>query len=181
VEALLPTGTWIHWWNRTAHTGPGKLQFDVPLDSSVLLVKQGAIIPLLRASIDTLSPAAVPGVESFANDPGPLICRVFPGSQESTFDVVLGPKLAVTPGEDGYTVTFSSVTPAFDRVLFEVDLANLPAGAKAGSVPAGGDGKSYQAAASKDAVNECAGCYYFDGGDKMLYVSPPAGDGSFTF
>jgi len=47
-----------------------------PLGRLPLFVRQGALVPLLRPTIDTLSPATAAGIESFANRPGPLYWRL---------------------------------------------------------------------------------------------------------
>jgi alpha-D-xyloside xylohydrolase len=75
---VAPKGRWFDFWRGTAHDGPD-IEVDAPLDTLPLFVREGAIIPLLRPTIDTLAPATDSGVESFANDAGALSVLFAPG------------------------------------------------------------------------------------------------------
>ncbi len=72
---------WIDWWDGSAHDSDGHtpLAIDAPLAKLPLLLRDGAIVPLLRPIIDTLAGAVDPDVESFVRDPGLLWARVAPG------------------------------------------------------------------------------------------------------
>ena len=78
---VAPAGTWIDWWDGSAHDSDGHtpLAIDAPLTKLPLLLRDGAIVPLLRPTIDTLASAVDPDVESFVRDPGLLWVRVAPG------------------------------------------------------------------------------------------------------
>ena len=80
-EVVAPAGTWIDWWDATPYTSDGHtpIAIDAPLDKLPLVLRDGAIVPLLRPTIDTLATAIDPSVESFARDPGLLWVRVAPG------------------------------------------------------------------------------------------------------
>ena len=80
-EVTAPVGTWIDWWDGTTYTSDAKLPLaiDAPLFKLPLLLRDGAIVPMLRPTIDTLSPAEDPNVDSFARDPGVLWVRTVPG------------------------------------------------------------------------------------------------------
>ena len=52
---------------------------DAPLEKLPLLLRDGAIVPMLRPTIDTLAGADDPGVDSFAREPGLLWVRIAPG------------------------------------------------------------------------------------------------------
>lgn len=80
-EVVAPAGTWADWWDGTTYTSDGRapIAIDAPLDKLPLLMRDGAIVPLLRPTIDTLSAAADLDVDSFARDPGLLWVRVAPG------------------------------------------------------------------------------------------------------
>lgn len=90
-----PQGTWFDWWDgkRFVLGAPGTIAVDAPLEKLPLFLREGAIVPMLREAIDTLSPAADPNVESFANDPGVLWVRIVPGPP-STFPMFDGTRLA---------------------------------------------------------------------------------------
>lgn len=80
-EVVAPVGTWIDWWDGTTYSSDAKLPLaiDAPLYKLPLLLRDGAIVPMLRPTIDTLSPAEDPNVDSFARDPGVLWVRTVPG------------------------------------------------------------------------------------------------------
>ena len=78
---VAPAGTWIDWWDATPYTSDGHapIAIDAPLDKLPLVLRDGAIVPMLRPTIDTLATAEDPNVDSFARDPGLLWVRVAPG------------------------------------------------------------------------------------------------------
>ncbi len=78
---VAPAGTWIDWWDASAHDSDGRtpLAIAAPLEKLPLLLRDGAIVPLLRPTIDTLASADDPDVESFVRDPGLQWARVAPG------------------------------------------------------------------------------------------------------
>lgn len=76
----LPPGRWLDWWTSAPHDGPGPIEVAAPLGTLPLFVRAGAPIPLLRPTIDTLSPvAAGSDVDSFDSSAGPLTIRTTPG------------------------------------------------------------------------------------------------------
>lgn len=94
---LFPPGDWVDYWNGTVyHGGTSGMTAMVaaPLGTLPLFVRAGGIVPLLRPTIDTISPATDAGVESFANDPGALYARLYPGPQPSVFTLYDGAELA---------------------------------------------------------------------------------------
>jgi len=105
-SVLLPGGTWVDWWTGAQHQGGKRVDIDAPLDRLPLLVRAGGIIPLLRPTIDTLSPTTEPSrVDSYATTPGILYARVVPGP-ESSFSLFDGAELAQK--HDGSSVTLVS-------------------------------------------------------------------------
>ncbi len=80
-EVVAPAGTWTDWWDGTTYTSDGRaaLALDAPLDRLPLVMRDGAIVPMLRPTIDTLATAEDPEVDSFARDAGLLWVRVAPG------------------------------------------------------------------------------------------------------
>ncbi len=82
VTVVLPPGTWYDWWTGEARTGT--FTRDVALDEVALYAREGAIVALLRDTVDTLSPATTAGVDSFANDPGVVTVRLYPTSVKRT-------------------------------------------------------------------------------------------------
>lgn len=82
-----PEGRWIDWW--TGEPTAGHPTVDAPLGQGPLYLTTGAIVPMLRESVRTLSPAK--GVDSWADDPGTLVIRFVPG--DNTFQVIDGPAI----------------------------------------------------------------------------------------
>ncbi len=78
---LFPPGRWLDWWDGTAYVGPATQRVPAPLPRLPLFVREGAVIPLLRPTIDTLSPAEdSAAVDSLAGNPGVLYSRIVPGT-----------------------------------------------------------------------------------------------------
>ncbi len=88
VEIVVPPGRWYDWYTDEAIDGPTTLQRVVPLDHVSLLVRAGAIVPMLRPTVDTLAAATDADVDSYANDPGVLTVRLYPGEGERSFDTL---------------------------------------------------------------------------------------------
>jgi alpha-D-xyloside xylohydrolase len=80
-SVVVPEGSWIDWWDATPYASDGHapISIDAPLDKLPLVLRDGAIVPMLRPTIDTLATADDPAVESFARDPGLLWARIAPG------------------------------------------------------------------------------------------------------
>jgi alpha-D-xyloside xylohydrolase len=97
-SVVLPPGDWLSWWDGSPQTGTITAPAD--LDTLPLYVARGAIIPMLRPTIETLSPTTQR--DSFATDAGTLYVRIAPGPA-STFTVYDGTQLAQTPGSVTYT------------------------------------------------------------------------------
>jgi alpha-D-xyloside xylohydrolase len=98
----LPDGPWIHWF--TGQLLSGAATVDAPLGRLPLLVRLWAPIPLLRPTIDTLSPVDdSAAVDSFASAAGPLWVRVGVASAPAadaapaSFALYDGTTLIVTP------------------------------------------------------------------------------------
>jgi alpha-D-xyloside xylohydrolase len=99
-SVVLPPGEWLSWWDGSVATGTITAPAD--LDTLPLYLARGAIIPMLRPTIETLSPATDTTIDSFASDAGVLYVRVAPGAA-SSFTVYDGTQLAQAPGSVSYT------------------------------------------------------------------------------
>ena len=74
-QVWFPPGQWRDWFDGSLHDGgaAGKVEtVEAPLTKLPLYVRAGALVPLLRPTIDTLAPSKVADVDSFANDRGVL-------------------------------------------------------------------------------------------------------------
>lgn len=88
-----PVGTWVDWW-RSVRYAPGDGSFRLgaprllrgrathtlpaPLDELPLLVRAGAVVPLLSADVDTLAPYRAPGLVNLADREDRLTLLAFP-------------------------------------------------------------------------------------------------------
>ncbi|MBX3261101.1 MAG: glycoside hydrolase family 31 protein [Labilithrix sp.] len=97
-RVVVPAGTWIDFWDGTPALPDreGAIEVDAPLEKLPLFLREGAIVPMLRPTVDTLAPASDPDVDSFARDAGPLWALVAPGPPRS-FDLWDGARVARLP------------------------------------------------------------------------------------
>jgi alpha-D-xyloside xylohydrolase len=99
-RVVVPAGTWVDFWDAAPFVADAHDEIDVgaPLGKLPLFVREGAIIPMLRPTIDTLSASSDPRVESFARDPGALWALIAPGPPRA-FELWDGARVARTaPG-----------------------------------------------------------------------------------
>ncbi len=61
-ETWLPPGRWVDLVDHAVYEGGRKVTLPAPLGRLPLLLRDGGIVPLLDASIETLAPATTPGV-----------------------------------------------------------------------------------------------------------------------
>jgi alpha-D-xyloside xylohydrolase len=84
-DVLFPPGKWASWWTGEIFDGGvGGATVNVKAELGVLplFVREGGVVPLLRPTIDTMSPTTVPDqVDSYATSPGVLWARVLPGAK----------------------------------------------------------------------------------------------------
>jgi alpha-D-xyloside xylohydrolase len=119
-EVVFPRGRWLDLATLAFHESRARV--PAPLDRLPLFQKAGSIVPMARPSVRTLAPATVPGVDSFANDPGRLHVRVIPGAA-ATFTLYDGGKLT---WEDGATGTFTCAPGGVSWKGLEVEVLGDP-------------------------------------------------------
>ncbi|GMV43709.1 MAG: hypothetical protein AMXMBFR64_54250 [Myxococcales bacterium] len=113
----LPPGRWLDWWTGEAYEG-ASVTLDAPLGTLPLLIREGALVPLLRPTIDTLNPVEDPSIESYATDRGLLWVRVAPGGSTS-FALFDGTTLSQTTA-GGLTLGYSGGAELAQGAVFEV-------------------------------------------------------------
>lgn len=74
----LPPGDWVHWWTGTRYDGDAVIDVAAPLGEGPVFQRAGTAIPMLRRSVETLSPSDG-SVDSWADDAGALNARIVPG------------------------------------------------------------------------------------------------------
>ncbi len=81
-KVLIPKGQWLDWWTHQPVGLPDAatvIDVALPLGQSPMYVRAGALIALLRPTIDTLAPTTDATVDSFAGKPGRLYVLATPG------------------------------------------------------------------------------------------------------
>jgi alpha-D-xyloside xylohydrolase len=109
-KLVAPKGRWFDFRRGTAHDGP-EIEVDAPLDVLPLFLREGAIVPLLRPTIDTFAPATNDGIDSFTNDAGVLHVLFAPGPAHR-FEVYDGTVIE-RDGNDIHLVPGSVFTKGF--------------------------------------------------------------------
>lgn len=94
-DVPLPAGQWMDWWTGQYVGGGAAMAVQAPLATLPLFLAEGGIVPMLRPTIDSMSPTAKPGtmpgeVDSYATTPGVLWVRVFPSMKGSSFKLFDG-------------------------------------------------------------------------------------------
>ena len=167
---VLPPGDWIDWWDGTVYAGGaggGEALVPAPLEKLPLFQRAGASVPMLRPTIDTVAPATDPTVESYANDPGVLWVRIFPGppSVFALYDsTVISQNVTVFTVTPGSTFTSGS--------MLEIVGTSQPAG-----VDLGGTALT-QAATPADLDAVASGWAYEAATGGTVWVKVPAAGGT---
>ena len=114
-----PASDWYDWFTgEHMGTGGSAKTVSAPLDKLPLYIRGGGIVPMLRDTIDTLAPATIPGVESYANDPGILVVRTAPGTAQPPF--ILFDGTTIESGGMTNRLTLTPGTKFKAGVLFEI-------------------------------------------------------------
>jgi alpha-D-xyloside xylohydrolase len=102
----LPPGAWLDYWTDAVYEGPQSITVDAPLDTLPLFVRAGAIIPLLRPTIDAIAPTTQPElVDSLATTAGVLHPVVILGA-DGTFTLYDASALTLTHEETESTLVW---------------------------------------------------------------------------
>ena len=121
-SVFFPEGVWLDYWDGTPYEGPGERMVPAPLGRLPLFLRAGGIVPMLRPTIDTLSPATDTSVDSFARDPGELHVLSAPVDQAGPpdeFSLYDGGTLA-RGGGDGLVAMYFVRGDVFERARFEI-------------------------------------------------------------
>lgn len=167
-----PPGVWVSWWDGTplpdGATG-AEVTVAAGLEVLPLYVREGALVPLLRPTIDTLSPATDPDVDSFDGKAGALWVRVAPSAQASRFDVYDGTALTQSAA-DGLSLSATAGRVFTTSVVWEVVGTARPASVTHAGAPV-------TEVATDDALENAATAWHFENG--TLHVKAPL-DGAAT-
>ncbi len=130
-----PPGPWYDWWTGERIEGGVDLEVDAPLGKLPLYQRAGSVVPMLRPTIDTLSPVD----DSYAADPGRLYARVAAGPAEA-FTLFDGSRIA----HDG-AGTFSVAAGEAFVAGFQIEVMGLESPAVA-ELPEVEDAEALEAA-----------------------------------
>lgn len=109
-RVTFPAGAWYGWFDDERYEGGAEHEVPAPLEQLPLFARAGALIPMLRPSIDTVSPVSVSSSIAdslFTHGAGRLSLRATPGPS-SSFTIYDGTKLEQRPIEGGLELTLSS-------------------------------------------------------------------------
>jgi len=135
-EVTLPAGNWIDWWDGSIHAGT--FTAPAPLDRIPLYLREGAIVPLLRPTIDTLAPTTRGDVDSFATSAGVLFARVAPPAVGAPiFTLYDGTRLAAERTPTGLTLTTVAGTVFTSGYQLELLATARPASVTLDGAPLG--------------------------------------------
>jgi alpha-D-xyloside xylohydrolase len=109
-ETWLPPGKWVDLADLVVYDGGRRVTIPAPLTKLPLLVKDGAMVPLLDASIDTLAPTTDPTVIS-------------PAQVADRLDVVV----ALSPGKEARMVLADGTVLVARRKATGGVVSGLPA------------------------------------------------------
>ncbi|MCC7538272.1 MAG: glycoside hydrolase family 31 protein, partial [Deltaproteobacteria bacterium] len=58
----VPAGRWVRWQSGDEHVGPGDETLAAPIGTPVLLVREGAVVPMLASDVETLIATEAPSI-----------------------------------------------------------------------------------------------------------------------
>lgn len=173
-DVIFPDGKWLNWWTGEIIEGPKTESVSAPLDTLPLFIKQGGTVPLLRPTIDTVSPVAEDqkeNIDSYDTDAGILYPVIFPG-ESGSFTVFDGAEITHRTDGDKVTITTKDGEKFSSGMLLNiVGLTD--------SEPSGitlDDNELAQRSDSTDLDNNDDGWFFSDDGVKTVLVKIPAGE-----
>jgi alpha-D-xyloside xylohydrolase len=157
-----PAGSWVDFWSGTVIDGPAEYEITAPLGRIPLFLRRGALVPMLRQTIDTLSPTGQPDrVDSLATDPGLLHALLTVGDEPTSTTVFDGATFELTPTDAGFDLGWRDGTRWDRGAVFEI--------VAAGTTPPSAvrvDGLLLEPSASREAFDLAAQGAYFDPDDR---------------
>ncbi|MDY0004892.1 MAG: glycoside hydrolase family 31 protein, partial [Polyangia bacterium] len=173
----LPAGDWIDWWTGEAHAGPADLVVQAPLGTLPLFLRSGAIVPMLRPSVRTLSPVEDLSIDSFETDPGRLWGRVVPpppGGPYTDRTLHDGTGLSISADAEG-AVTFI-YTPGEEYAGLRIQVY-APTASEVER-----NGETLEESTSEAGLDSCEACFHREAGEPWIWIAlSPALTGSHTF
>ncbi|MEZ4315633.1 MAG: glycoside hydrolase family 31 protein, partial [Polyangiaceae bacterium] len=173
-EVAFPPGRWIHFLTGTVHEGGTTETVSAPLGQIPVFLREGGIVPLLRPTIDSLSPTTEPDrVDSFATTVGLLYARTAPAplSKTAVYD---GTALSIDSASATLTLTVNPGTVFTLGAQFEVLTPAAPTEVK------DGDSTLPEAPDLQTLESSPAGWYHSAASGGTLHVRVPSGTHTVT-
>ena len=175
-DVVFPEGDWIDWWTGERIAGGETLTVDAPLAKLPLYQRAGSVVPMLRPTIDTLSPTTEPArVDSYATTPGVLWVRVAPGTR-AEFEIFDGARVFQEESEGAIELGYAPGAEFAHGALFEV----VPVTESVTSVDL--DTEELVMRASLSELEQSEDGWYQETGEGpgRLWVKLPSGGGTAT-
>ncbi|MCX7958180.1 MAG: hypothetical protein N3B13_03965 [Deltaproteobacteria bacterium] len=164
-DVILPEGKWIDFFDRTLYDGGKTIKIPAPLGKLPLFIKENAIIPMLRPTIDTYSPTNNPDlVDSYSTTSGILYTIIFP-TTESNF--ILFDNTQISQKKENNLINISVVKGSEFKYGFLFEILNIE------SIPKSIQDKDNNLLDDKrnpQEVEKAESGFYYDEGTKTLYI-----------
>lgn len=168
-EIDFPAGTWVNWFDGSVIDGGSTVTVDAPLDALPLYLPAGGIVPLLRPTIDTVSPVEdTQAIDSYATDPGVLWARLTPGPK-SAFTVFDGSKVEQADVDGALTVSWTEGSEFTKGAMIESIATPRPTTVTL-------DGATLSEGADQDGLPVTGGWSWTDDAGGTLSIRVPAGN-----
>jgi hypothetical protein len=175
---MLPPGEWVDWWTGTRYPGERETTLAAPLDTIPLLMMAGTPVPLLRPTIDTLSPVDPDeAIDSLASSHGLLYARVAIGTVGG-FTLFDGTRLFQRTEAGKTRLTYTPGDDWFEGAVFEVIGLGTPPAQVLDAA-----GKPFESAATPEALDALdTGTSWTDaqGGTLIIKLTATSTSAEFT-
>lgn len=160
----VPPGTWVHWWSGTTYTGPSDATVAAPIGQPVLLVREGAVVPMNPQEVQSLVPTEGDQVVDLSDRATVRRMRAFPGATATTRALGTDANVRVERTTTGWTVAWLPMATV--TVLRSEVVVGAAAGAVTG-VAVGGTGLTRNADARE---GRCTRCWDADATRGVVWV-----------
>ncbi|MEE2787329.1 MAG: TIM-barrel domain-containing protein [Myxococcota bacterium] len=167
-QIQFPPGVWFDWWTGEAYESASLVQVDAPLDTLPLYLRAGGIVPLLRPTIDTLSPTTVDDIESYADDPGQLYVRIGLGANHQ-FTVFDGTRISMKAEATRHEL----MTEAGNRFQSQIRLEAI--GLTSAPARVGFSGDELPSVADVAALDDIDAGWVYEASRRRLHIQVPMG------
>ena len=146
--------------------------FAAPLDKLPLFIRESGIVPLLRPTIDTISPTTEPDkVDSYATDAGIIYPVILPGPA-SEFTLFDGCRISQESGSDGLLLSYKDGEEFKKGAVFQIMAVEAkPAGVSDNET-------ALNEKTSMSELENAENGWFYDTDAKMLNIKVAAGEHS---